>query len=80
MCVEEICIVQMELIPFLRLALAGSCPRSFLPVPCLSPACLPFEGCLRPQETWGRVGAPTWHAGELAVVFCSHAASQGDPG
>lgn len=50
-CVKGICILKMELIPFLWSALVGSCPRSILPV--LS-STLPIDGDFRTKRVAGQ--------------------------
>lgn len=76
-CVEGICILKTELIPFLWSALAGSCPRSVLPV--LS-STLAVGGDFRTKRA---VGQGWGHGPGMqgpGCSLCSHTATQGDPG
>lgn len=64
-CVEGICILKMELIPFLWSALVGSCPRSVLlssPPPSL------LEGISEQRGPWVRAGSRELACRELAAV------------
>lgn len=76
-CVEGICILKTELIPFLWSALVGSCPRSILPS---SPPPLLLEGISEQRGPWVRAGSTDLACRRPGCSLCSHVATQGDPG
>lgn len=66
-CVEGICILKTELIPFLWSALLGSCPRSVLPVLSSPPPSL-LEGISEQRGLWVRAGSTDLACRDLAAV------------
>lgn len=77
-CVEGICILKTELIPFLWSALVGSCPRSVF-CPSSPPPSL-LEGISEQRGPWVRAGSTDLACRGAGCSLCSHTATQGDPG